>query len=580
MGWSKVAGRSGTVPDGWVMTIVAHVGSVRLGRQRSPKHLTGLHSTKYLRPANVTGDGELDLADVLEMDFTPEERVTYALRLGDVLLADSSGSPSQVGRAALWNDQIPGCCYQNHLIRFRPHAVLPEYAIAVFRHLSLSGGFSAIARGIGIQHLGSSRFAQMSFPLPPLAEQHRIVDEIARRLVELTAAEAALASALTRTADQDRVILEAATTGALVETEASMSAREGRLFEPASDLLSRLRHDQEQSLFDREDATATAPADAPPGWARSFVGGVGEVRLGRQRAPQFDRGEYPTPYLRAANITTNGLDLTDILRMNFTPDERRIYELQPGDVVLSEASGSSAHVGRPAIWQGEIAGCCFQNTVIRFRPRAASPEYAFLVFRYMAESGAFARAARGVGIQHLGASRFSGLPFPLPPKAEQDRIVAEADARLAASRDQRLAVEASIARFDAMRREIWTAAVSGRLVAQHSEDESAETLLDRLRPTPEPASPTPDSPAKENVVTKPPRRAVRTTPEIRPLTAVLSEVNRAIPAPELFAAAGYDRDSAGDIERFYIALREELGRTIEPASDARENTPVELRRAS
>lgn len=561
-----------------MVTTVAHVGSIRLGRQRSPKHLTGRHSTKYIRPANVTADGELDLADILEMDFTPHERATYALRIGDILLVDSSGSASQVGRAALWNNQVPDCCYQNHLIRFRSHVILPEYALAVFRHLSLSGEFAAIARGIGIQHLGASRLAQMPFPLPPLAEQQRIVVEIERRLVELAAAEAALASALTRTADQDHLVLEAAITGALVETEASLSAREGRSFEPASDLLARLRNHQKPSLFDGGDASATAPAGAPRGWARSDVGEVGEVRLGRQRAPQFERGEYPTPYLRAANITTNGLDLTDVLQMNFTPDERRIYELQPGDVVLSEASGSSAHVGRPGIWRGEIAGCCFQNTVIRFRPRAASPEYAFLVFRYMAESGAFAHAARGVGIQHLGASRFSDLPFPLPPKAEQDRIVAEADARLAASGEQRLTVEASIARFAVMRREIWTAAVSGKLVAQQSEDEPAETLLGQQQP-PELALPTPESSGKDDVMTKPPRRAARTAPEIRPLATVLSEAGRAVPAPDLFAAAGYDRDSAGDIERFYIALREELGRTIEPASDARENTPVELRHA-
>src|SRR4051794_8750781 len=133
------------VPNGWVMTIVSQVGTIRLGRQRSPKNLTGRHSTKYLRPANISSAGELDLADVLEMDFTPDERVTYALKPGDVLLVDSSGSAAQVGRSAIWGGQIPDCCYQNHLIRFRPHAVLPEYALAVFRHHSQSGAFAAVA---------------------------------------------------------------------------------------------------------------------------------------------------------------------------------------------------------------------------------------------------------------------------------------------------------------------------------------------------------------------------------------------------------------------------------------------------
>jgi type I restriction enzyme S subunit len=514
------------------------------------------------------------------MDFTPKEKATYALRSGDVLLVDSSGSASQVGRAALWKDQVLGCCYQNHLIRFRPHAVLPEYALAVFRHLSLSGEFAAVARGIGIQHLGSSRLAEMPFPLPPLAEQQRIVDEIERRVTDLAAAEMALASALKRTSEQDHLILDAAVSGALVEPEAALSARENRSFEPASALLARTRVDQDRSLLVALDTNATGLADAPPGWVFPTVGSVGEVRLGRQRAPEFEHGDHPTPYLRAANITSNGLDLNDVLSMNFTPDERRVYELQSGDVILTEASGSSAHVGRSATWRGEIAGCCFQNTIIRFRPRAVSPEYAFLVFRQLAESGTFARAARGVGIQHLGASRLASLPFPLPPAAEQDRIVAEAEIRLTASRNQREIVEASMHRFNHMRREIWATAVCGRLVAQHPDDEPAEALLARLGPPPELLRPSLEMPGKETVVTKPPRRAGGKSHTVRPLAAVLSEAGRAIPVPELFAAAGYDRDSAGDVERFYIALREEIGRTIDPAGDARENAPVELRYAS
>jgi restriction endonuclease S subunit len=575
-----VAKASGTMPDGWVVTTVARVGSVRLGRQRSPKHLTGRHNTRYVRPANISAAGEFDLNDILEMDFTPEEKATYALRSGDVLLVDSSGSASQVGRAALWRDQVPGCCYQNHLIRFRPHVALPEYALAVFRHLSLSGEFAAVARGIGIQHLGSSRLAEMPFPLPPLAEQQRIVDEIERRVTDLAAAEMSLASALKRTSEQDRLILDAAVSGALVEPEAALSARENRSFEPASALLARTRVDQDRSLLVAIDTNATDPADAPPGWVFPTVGNVGDVRLGRQRAPQFEHGDHPTPYLRAANITSNGLDLNDVLSMNFTPDERRVYELQSGDVILTEASGSAAHVGRSAIWRGEIAGCCFQNTVIRFRSRAVSPEYAFLVFRHLAESGAFARTARGVGIQHLGASRLASLPFPLPPAAEQDRIVAEAEIRLTASHNQREIVEASMHRFDHMRREIWATAVRGRLVAQHPDDEPAEALLARLGPPPELLRPSPELSGKETVVTKPPRRAGGKSHTVRPLAAVLSEAGHAIPVPELFAAAGYDRDSAGDVERFYIALREEIGRTIEPAGDTRENAPVELRHAS
>ena len=115
---------------GWATPGVSDVGTVQLGRQRSPEKRTGQFPTKYIRAANITSEG-LDLSDVLEMDFTPAERTVFTLRAGDVVLAEASGSPSQVGRAAIWRDEIPGCCYQNTVIRFRPFAVVPEYASVV-----------------------------------------------------------------------------------------------------------------------------------------------------------------------------------------------------------------------------------------------------------------------------------------------------------------------------------------------------------------------------------------------------------------------------------------------------------------
>ena len=573
-----VAEASSTVPNGWLETTVASVASVRVGRQRSPSRQTGKFATKYIRAGNIK-QGGLDLSDVLEMDFSPAEIDTYRLQPGDVVLSEASGSASQVGRAAIWRGEIPDCCFQNTVVRVRPHAVVAEFALLIFRHMAESGAFAQVARGVGIQHLGAGRFADMHFPLPPLAEQQRIVTEAERRLGEIQAAQRALESLLEKTAEQDRLILNAAVTGGLVELQSVIAARDGTAFEPASDLLRRYIADRDLSLFAvTDDDMAGIPV--PDGWTMASVGRVGEVRLGRQRAPQFERGVNPTPYLRAANITTAGLDLDDVLQMDFTPDERQTYELKDGDVVLSEASGSPQHVGRASIWREEIAHCCFQNTVIRFRSGATSPGYALLVFRHMAETGAFARAARGVGIQHLGASRFSILPFPLPPCAEQERIVAEAETRLDRSEKQRLAAATSIARFDDMRREIWAAAASGRLVAQHPDEEPAEVMLARLGPPPEPQRASSSLPRKENALTKSPPGAAQTAPKIRPLVAVLEEAGRPVSAPDLFAAAGYDRDSAEDVERFYIALRDELDRTVELASDADENALVGLRHAS
>lgn len=165
-------------------------------------------------------------------------------------------------------------------------------------------------------------------------------------------------------------------------------------------------------------------SDLPPGWAWARLDEITEVRLGRQRSPKNHSGDNMRPYLRAANVDWNGLKLDDVKQMNFTDDEARVYRLQPGDIVLGEASGSPSEVGKPALWNGEIEDCCFQNTLLRVRSYGPEPRYLLHFLRSEALRGAFVAHSRGVGIHHLGASRLTSWPVPVPPLAEQRRIVA------------------------------------------------------------------------------------------------------------------------------------------------------------
>src|SRR4051794_28509247 len=117
----------------------------------------------------------------------------------------------------------------------------------------------------------------------------------------------------------------------------------------------------------------------PEHWLTVTVADAGAIRLGRQRSPEQMSGRNTTPYVRAANITTSGLDLDEVFEMDFSPAERETFRLRPGDLVLAEGSGSATHVGRPALWSGELDLCCFQNTVLRFRPHLVQPEFALVV---------------------------------------------------------------------------------------------------------------------------------------------------------------------------------------------------------
>ncbi|TLH69194.1 restriction endonuclease subunit S [Mycolicibacterium phocaicum] len=145
-------------------------------------------------------------------------------------------------------------------------------------------------------------------------------------------------------------------------------------------------------------------------------------------------------YLRAANVGWSGLLLDDVKQMNFTDVELKTFRLEPGDLLLNEASGSPKEVGKPALWNGEIEDCAFQNTLLRVRPsNAAEPRYLLHYFGHEAATGAFARGSRGVGIHHLGREALSKWSIPLPPLDEQRRIAAildQADSVRAKMRDR------------------------------------------------------------------------------------------------------------------------------------------------
>ena len=168
--------------------------------------------------------------------------------------------------------------------------------------------------------------------------------------------------------------------------------------------------------------------------------------------------------------------------MDFSPNEFDSYQLIPGDILLSEASGSPDEVGKPAIWNGEIGACCFQNTLIRVRVCASTAvNYLFFHLLSNARSGDFGRAARGVGIHHLGAQRMESWIIALPPWAEQHRIVAEVERHLSVIQKTEAVVDASLKRAERLRQSILKQAFSGQLVPQDPDDEPASVLLERIR---------------------------------------------------------------------------------------------------
>jgi type I restriction enzyme S subunit len=134
-----------------------------------------------------------------------------------------------------------------------------------------------------------------------------------------------------------------------------------------------------------------------------------------------------TPYLRSANVGYGELDLTNVLEMNYEPNEQRKFALRFGDVLVTEGSASASAVGMPARWCDEIPGpVCFQMTLLRLRAIAnvCLPEFVFHWSMWAYESGRFLEVAGGTNIKHVSALRSSQMVVHLPTLEEQRNLIA------------------------------------------------------------------------------------------------------------------------------------------------------------
>lgn len=186
-----------------------------------------------------------------------------------------------------------------------------------------------------------------------------------------------------------------------------------------------------------------------------------EVRLGRQRSPQYEVGDHLVPYLRSANVLDGELDLTDVKSMNFTPQEQVVFGLQPGDVLVTEGSGSLETVGTSAVWEADTSETvCFQNTLLRLRPRTGVTDGRFLAWwaRHARLSGQIAAVCSGANIQHLGSDGLKRLNLHVPDLEDQRRIADFLDDRItgidriiaARTAQEALIAEAQAAEIDAL----------------------------------------------------------------------------------------------------------------------------------
>lgn len=468
------------LPPGWCWAQVKDVGDVKLGRQRSPEHHTGAHMRPYLRVANVF-ENCIDLSDVLRMNFTPAEFETYQLRFGDILLNEGQ-SLELVGRAAMYRDELPGSCFQNTLVRFRPYpCVEPGFALYLFIHYLHSHRFQRIAKWtVNIAHLGAGRFAEIEFPLPPVNEQRRIVARIEELFSDLDAAVVALKRAKANLTNYRAAVLKAA-----IEGKLTAEWRPRYPTEPASKRLERILDDRrckweadqlakfaaagkelprnwKAKYAAPTPATSASPPNLPDGWCRVSIDQVAEcldyLRVPINREERERRGGT-IPYY-GANGQVGWID-------SFLFDEPLVLVVE-----------DETFVGREKPFSYKITGKSWVNNHAHILRATSAIDIDFLHYALMYYP--FVPLTTGTTARRkLTKGKLMSAPIALPPLDEQRFIVNEVAERLSHIEAAEVAIDRSLLRASRLRQSILTHAFQGTLVLRDSGNEGASLQPER-----------------------------------------------------------------------------------------------------
>jgi type I restriction enzyme S subunit len=291
---------------------------------------------------------------------------------------------------------------------------------------------------------------------PPLAEQRRVLDEIEKQFSRLDRAVANLLRVKANLKRYKASVLKDAVEGRLVPTEAELARREGRSFETGEQLLQRIEGEQRRAWkgkgpFKSLTPLITSPSpDLPPGWIWATANQIcGQITDGEHIQPRYQ--EVGQPMLTAKNVRDGYVTFDNaglIAEVDFQNCLKRCAPIE-GDILIVSVGATT---GRSAI-VGPAKPFALVRSVLLLKPLIPS-RYLLSVIQSSTCQTYIQRASGSTAQAHLYIKDTRTLPIPIPPLAEQERIVAEVDRRLSLVQGVELAVDADLKRAQGLRQSV------------------------------------------------------------------------------------------------------------------------------
>lgn len=160
------------IPKEWELKQIGQVFSIQLGKMLSRAAKTGKSEFNYLGNKNVQWD-TVDLEGLEAMDFHPDEREKFRLSFGDLLVCEGG----DVGRTAMWRDELEDCYYQKAIHRLRPidGKVMPEFMLRFMFYAKNTGMLTNFTSQTSIAHLTRENLSIVKVFVPGIDEQKELV---------------------------------------------------------------------------------------------------------------------------------------------------------------------------------------------------------------------------------------------------------------------------------------------------------------------------------------------------------------------------------------------------------------------
>ena len=419
------------IPESWEWVRLGEIFQHNTGKALNSSNKSGV-LLEYITTSNLYWD-RFELENLRSMYFTENEIEKCQVSKGDLLVCEGG----DIGRAAIWLKDYK-ICIQNHIHRLRSYVPLCTrfyyYVFFLYKYAGWIGG-----KGIGIQGLSSNALHSLLVPVPPIAEQERIVKrlEIIKPLSDKYSEASEQIQELNNLFPEHlkKSILQYAVQGKLVPQNPAD--------EPASVLLERIRTEKEQlvkegkikrdkhesvifrrdnSYYEKVDGIERCiddelPFEIPDSWEWTTIGTTCiNIQYGSSRKSE---STGTMAVLRMGNIQNGRIDTQKLV---YTSDKEEIahYPLEYNDLLFNRTN-SKELVGKTAIYKSEVPAI-YAGYLIRITPLIDSDYLNYVMQTQFYWVYCQNVRSDAIGQSNINAEKLKNFIYPLPPLHEQKRI--------------------------------------------------------------------------------------------------------------------------------------------------------------